>query len=403
MSEPESWLPNLVGGVSIWKLAPDLNDPKFMDGRLLEPETEGSDSLPARVTWDLTGLVALPKAREKHPEQVQQGIADFFACLENVTEQFEDESSGYHKFKEAFTVPGLDADDGGHYFFDPDDGKLYVINWGATPRSIKQEQAFLFGYGSFGKLFEQGGMTPGGAAAVAGSGDSTDDPASAAEGAAEGESGAENEDDDEKDGEDDQEGRPWWVWLIVAAVGVGLVVLLLLLLQQCGEDPYGADADAGTGDADAAVDGAAPDAADDASDASDAADDASDASDAADDAGDAEAGAGGGDAGKGDGGGGGASPAAGVTAGSGGACGGTVVVVGAGSGAGKGKPKVAPGQSHRAHYHPKAIAWRVAKGHGLVEQAVVDKKTYHVLLKPGASFEGIRVQWQDRNGGWHDH
>ena len=37
MSE-STWLPNLVGGVSIWKLAVDLNEPKFFDGRLLVPD-----------------------------------------------------------------------------------------------------------------------------------------------------------------------------------------------------------------------------------------------------------------------------------------------------------------------------------------------------------------------------
>ena len=30
-----TWLPNLVGGVSIWKLAVDLNEKKFFDGSLL--------------------------------------------------------------------------------------------------------------------------------------------------------------------------------------------------------------------------------------------------------------------------------------------------------------------------------------------------------------------------------
>ena len=48
-----TWLPNLVGGVSIWKLAIDLNEPKFFDGRLLVPETEGSDSLPVTVRWNV--------------------------------------------------------------------------------------------------------------------------------------------------------------------------------------------------------------------------------------------------------------------------------------------------------------------------------------------------------------
>lgn len=38
-----TWLPNLVGGVSIWKLAVDLNEPKFFDGRLLVPETRAGE------------------------------------------------------------------------------------------------------------------------------------------------------------------------------------------------------------------------------------------------------------------------------------------------------------------------------------------------------------------------
>ena len=63
-SKENTWLPNLVGGVSIWKLAVDLNEPKFFDGRLLVPETEGSESLPVTVRWDLTGLTPLLNYRQ---------------------------------------------------------------------------------------------------------------------------------------------------------------------------------------------------------------------------------------------------------------------------------------------------------------------------------------------------
>ena len=151
---PQSWLPNLVGGVSIWKLASDLNDPKHFDGRLLEPETEGSDSLPTKVSWDLTGMIPLSEARQKHPEEAERAIGEFVAALKRVSAEFDDEASGYHKFKEAFTVPGLDADDGAHYHYHPAEKKLYVINWGASPRTLRQEQNFLFGYGSFDEIYD---------------------------------------------------------------------------------------------------------------------------------------------------------------------------------------------------------------------------------------------------------
>ena len=77
-----TWLPNLVGGTSIWKLGVDLNEAKFMDGRLLVPETEGSESLPVTVRWDLTGLVPLSEARAKHPEDSAAAIRDFQAALQ---------------------------------------------------------------------------------------------------------------------------------------------------------------------------------------------------------------------------------------------------------------------------------------------------------------------------------
>jgi len=172
-SPPQSWLPNLVGGVSIWKLASDLNDPKHFDGRLLEPETEGSDSLPTKVSWDLTGMIPLTEARQKYPEDAERAVGELVACLKRVSAEFDDESSGYHKFKDALTVPGLDADDGAHYHYHPGEKKLYVINWGASPRTLRQEQNFLFGYGSFDEIYD--GEVPddpsGGGGAAGGAGD----------------------------------------------------------------------------------------------------------------------------------------------------------------------------------------------------------------------------------------
>ncbi|MBZ0115701.1 MAG: hypothetical protein K8H88_01810, partial [Sandaracinaceae bacterium] len=153
--EQESWLPNLVGEASIWKLARDLNEEQFFDGRLLVPDTEGSDSLPVRVTWDLTGLIPLPEAREQEPERVRKATEDFFVCLERTAAVFEKGGSGYDKYKKAFTVPALDADGGAHYFFDPKTDKLCVINWGASPRKIKHAKEYLFGYQDFGLLIEK--------------------------------------------------------------------------------------------------------------------------------------------------------------------------------------------------------------------------------------------------------
>ena len=154
-NENNSWLPNLVGGVSIWKLAPDLNEEHLFDGRLLVPETEGSDSLPARVEWDLTGLVPLPEARDEYPERVQAAIDDFFSCLERTAAVFQEGGSGFDRYKEAFTVPAVSLDDGAHYFFDPQSDALRVINWGASPRKIKHSHEYVFGYAEFQDLIRQ--------------------------------------------------------------------------------------------------------------------------------------------------------------------------------------------------------------------------------------------------------
>ena len=239
-----AWLPNLVGGVSIWKLAPDLNEEQFFDGRLLVPETEGSDSLPVRVEWDLTGLVPLPEARVEHAAEVEKATADFFACLERTAEVFEKGGSGYDKYKEAFTVPALGADGGAHYFYDPSDRKLKVIHWGASPRKIKHAAEYLFGYQDFRDLIrkEQEAAAAGrdelpparagarGAAEAMSVGG--EDEAVAEASAREGEK--DEEEEKKKDEETTTEGRPWWMWLLVI-VGLLFLAWLGLVVFQEGQ------------------------------------------------------------------------------------------------------------------------------------------------------------------------
>ena len=123
-----TWLPNLVGGVSIWKLAVDLNEPKFFDGRLLVPETEGSESLPVTVRWDLTNLIPLNEAREKHPADVEAAVKDFEGALARVAKVFSTPDSGFDKYKTAFTVPAVDADGGANYFYSPEKKKLLLAS-----------------------------------------------------------------------------------------------------------------------------------------------------------------------------------------------------------------------------------------------------------------------------------
>lgn len=425
---PQSWLPNLVGGVSIWKLASDLNDPKHFDGRLLEPETEGSDSLPTKVSWDLTGMVPLVEARQRYPEDAERAIGAFVACLERVSEEFDDESSGYHKFKDAFTVPSLAADEGGHYHYHPEEKKLYVINWGASPRTLRQEQNYLFGYGSFDKLYDReapdAAAVAGGAVGQAATGAHAGLGAEATEGApAEGQpvrgqgdgqakGGSDEKDGEQKeDGESAADGRPWWFWVLIALVGIALIVAVLMLLDQC-EDPAAPGGAGGAGAAAGGAGGATP----------------SKTADGGTDAGQGGAGGKGGAKGAGGAGGKGGAEGAGGAGGSGGkggsgeggAGGGSgdpddfeapVVVVPTGSGAGPGKVIVInPGggtpsksQPHRVHFHPQAKRWRIAGGHRHVDRIEAGDGKYDVHLLPGRSFSDVKVQWQDAAGRWHDH
>ena len=448
-AQKETWLPNLVGGVSIWKLATDLNQDRFFDGRLLVPETEGADSLPVKVIWNVDGLVPLAEARTSHPEATQEAVVDFIASVDRVKKELSSDSSGYRRFKEAFTMPAIDGEGVSNYFFDPKAKKLCVINWGASPRSLAGQGELVFGYDRFDELMRRAG--PGmaatglaagaaGAAAGAAAAGAAGDPAQAA---------PDPKGDKKAENEDGKKNR-LWLWIALAIGLVILIVLLGLLLKDCGKTPTdGADAgtdaglDAGTdgGDAgDASDAGDAGDAADSGDASTDAADartdadnsDAADASaDAAFDAGDAgDAGKDGGDARK-DGGDGSGPPANGkvypVKAGGGkpgpgGSGSGSGSGSGAGSGSGSGSgsgagsdPGGGDGKPHkrpsrpipfRSHFQPEAVAWRISSGADIVSDDYppeLNEGAFEVYLKPGHTFSEITVEYRDKSGEWHSH
>lgn len=414
-----TWLPNLVGGVSIWKLAPDLNEEKFFGGRLLMPETEGSESLPSTVRWNLAGLLPLSEARQKHGPEVATAIEEFKACLDRAAKAFAQEDSGYHRYREALTVPSIEADGVENYFYSPTDRRLYVINWGATPRTLAGQKEFLFGYAEFGKVF--GAVAA--AAVVSG--------AVAKKGASNANKQAEDEpkkDEPKKDDEkaDEKKGRPFWVWLLFGLGFLLLLLALLALLKTCNDAKLNANADAMTdamteggaeagseagadGSTDANVDAANEAGTDAGQDAGDGGKDGG--QDAMADAGDA------GDAGK-DGGkdagpDGGKKPK-GKTGFDNDASfkGGKVTVTGGGGGGGGGPVKItispAPGggsQSgpHRRHDHPQAVAWRIMHGDERVARTEEAGKRFDVYLNKGESFDGVEVEYQDADGEWHAH
>jgi len=399
-SDKSTWLPNLVGGVSIWKLARDLNEPKFMDGRLLVPETEGSESLPTSVTWDVARLMPFAEARDKHAADVEKATAEFGEALSRVADEFRKESSGYHQYKEAFTVPSIEAENGAHYFYDPAAKKLFAVNWGATPRALTGYQEFVFGWDRFGKAMA-------GAATLA-----------AAKAAAQGKPAEAEKKDDKKEDEKkkeekkDDKKRPWWIWLLLVALFIGILLLILYLLKAGEDQTTGSLSDAA---ADAQLDGAT-DAATDAEAGADAAADA--AADASADAGDASADAGdaGADAGK-DGGKDGGKDAAAPDDddddddddldddGSGGGGGGSG---GGGGGGGGGGKKVTTGPAggqkggpHRVHVHPQAVEWRITSGWGKVSRTVQKGHRFDVYLGKGNTYDGVRVEYKDSKGAWH--
>jgi hypothetical protein len=58
---------------------------------------------------------------------------------------------------------------------------------------------------------------------------------------------------------------------------------------------------------------------------------------------------------------------------------------------------------HREHYHPDAVQWRVVGGTNRVQDFSGSGPVFHVYLRPGATFDGVHVQWRGRDGRWHDH
>jgi hypothetical protein len=443
-----------VGGVSIWKLARDLNEPKFFDGRLLVPETEGSESLPSRVSWDLTGLLPLEQARAEHPEAVTHAIQDFAECLDRVAKVFAAEDSGYHIYREGLTIPSMEADGGANYYFSPPLEKLFVINWGASPRSVKQEQDYLFGYQNFDLLFgraggEEAGDAPdaraiGGSGAkiglglVAGAGvaaaEGHADPAPDGSTGAEGQAEVEKQEQDEKQDKAGQKSGGRRTALIVILILVGLALLCLVLfflLRGCQGAPSAMDGglagDAGSADG-GAVDGAPSDGdmartsdgdgADGSADGSatdagatdgqvDAVAEGSDADSQGDGASQADAdgqGAddgGSDDSGPDDGGGSGGGGSGGGGSGGGGSGGDTRIIIIDG----RPVPVDAMGAAlpHRSHFHPDAVSWRVSTGQHLVHHVEGRGTTFDVYLQPGSTFNRVQVQWQDGNGRWHNH
>lgn len=412
-----TWLPNLVGGVSIWKLAVDLNEPKFFDGRLLVPETEGSDSLPVTVRWDLTGLVPLKEARAKYPNDVDAAVKDFQGALERVAKVFATKDSGFDKYKTAFTVPSVDAgtdDARGNYFYSPTTKKVYVINWGASPRSMAGRAEYVFGYEDWGKAFKdkEGDASAGSVSALAAGGAAGT--AAAAVDAAK-KDGNDNKDEKQKK-DDDGKKRPWWMWPLFALVAIALILLALFLLKACEEQNAALNADGGEGGAEAAADGPTDSAAH-ADAMGEAGGDAAGTSDAADAAGadaSVDAAGTGADAAGGDGGKDGGSASndddgddddtdSDIEIGPDGKPkpGGKVIVtMGGAPGGGAPGAKKAP---HRRHYQADAVKWRVATGNEKVTRTEQRGRRFDVWLGKGKTFQGVGVEWQDKTGKWHAH
>lgn len=406
-----TWLPNLVGGVSIWKLAVDLNEPKFFDGRLLVPETEGSESLPVTVRWDLTDLLPLKDARAKHEADVDRAVKDFQGALDRVAKVFATKDSGFDKYKTAFTVPSVEAEEGGNYFYSPTTQKLYVINWGASPRSMAGRAEYVFGYEDWGKAFKDKDAAALGAGSV--SALATAGTLAAAD-AAKKDDQKKKEEEEKKAKKDDGKRRPWWMWPLFALIAIALILLALFLLKACEEQNNLAAADGGEAGAEAAADGSNDSAAnaDGAGEAGDAAGMGDATADAAGDGGDAGADASG-DAGKDAGKDASASSDddeddgddtdSDIELGPDGKPkpGGKVIItMGGAPGGSLPAAKKAP---HRRHYQGEAVKWRVASGNEKVTRTETRGKRFDVWLAKGKTFQGVGVEWQDKAGKWHPH
>ncbi|HVJ89051.1 MAG TPA: hypothetical protein VM580_04550, partial [Labilithrix sp.] len=70
--------------------------------------------------------------------------------------------------------------------------------------------------------------------------------------------------------------------------------------------------------------------------------------------------------------------------------------------------KVGPGGGqktgvHRKHYTDDAVRWRVAAGAHKVSRTEQRGRRFDVWLSPGQSFEGVRIEYQDKEDQWHVH
>ena len=403
-----TWLPNLVGGVSIWKLAVDLNEPKFFDGRLLVPETEGSDSLPVTVRWDLSNLLPLDQARAQYPADIAAAVTEFQAALARVAKVFATPESGFDKYKAAFTVPSVDAEGGTNYFFSPEKKKLFVINWGASPRSMAGRAEYVFGYEDWGKALATAGVAAGSVSALA---------APAVTASVADPKKDEKKDEKQEKKKDDGKKRAWWMWPLFALIAIALVLLAVLVLKACDEQNKLGNADAGEAGAEASADGASDSAT--AGDGSGEGGDAAGLGDAGPDAcgvgaaADAMGEDGGKDAGKDAGKDGSTAsndddgddddtdsdseigpdgkpvPGGKVTVTFGGAPGGQLATA-----------KKGP---HRRHFQSEATKWRISSGNDRVTRSEARGKRFDVWLAPNKTFQGVGVEWQDKSGKWHAH
>jgi hypothetical protein len=401
-----NWLPNLVEGVSIWKLAADLNEPHLFGGRLLVPEVEGSESLPSHVRWLVSGMVPLREARTQDPSGVAAAEKDFQECLTRVSKAFAEPSSPYHRYRTALTVPAPETEGEDNYYLDPTSKQLRCVNWGASPRTMAGSHEFVLGDGAWDRLFG-GAPKPGFAAPVAAAAAAVARTTATPEAP--------------KPAETEKKKRRLWPWILTAILAVALAALLIWLLRAC-DDPNKGGPDAGANVADAGVDAsdAGQDASTDAtSDASDASTDGAADGDAGSDADDDDDDLGFGDMTEWDddsqdlnhsdsngGANGGTGTSGGTVTGSNG---GTVTGSNGGTSTGNGRVEVPPGSDgsrngpHRRHMHPQAVAWKVSQGNAKVSVTETNDGQFDVWLKNGSSFEGVRVEWQDKAGKWHTH
>jgi hypothetical protein len=409
MTAPDSkWLPNVVGGVSLWKLAANLNESHLMDGALVAPETEGADSLPSLVRWDVSQVLPLAEARRLYPTECAEAEAAFSASLARVAKSFADPQSGYYRYRDAFTVPALTAGAESHYFYNQLERKVLVVNWGATPRAFGAKGEFVLASAAWNSLFEL--SAPPGVGApdtveTRGADAAAPDLAPVA--------------DATKTGLPPEAEEPFavpWRWVVAVCGLLALAVVVALLMRSCpgasstltdsGVDAVtdaaapGVDAtdaiDAQVpGQTDGAADGAATDgvAMDGGTDANSDSNSNPDASaDASLDARDARPGADASSANEDDD---DAEPAVG-TGGPPAPTGQPVrVQIGAGGGS-KAGPK-------RVHINQNALDWRISAGAAKMSRAVIRGTAYTVWLKSGASFDGVRVEWKDSGGNWHPH